>query len=284
MNSYTPRKYWSSLAENYRHEDQTGFSPILHPGAPLWFNRQIDSFQERAWLRALSLCELWEKASVLDVGCGTGRWLRRYSRLGYCAIGADGSLSMLHRALELETETPLVAAELQSLPFGDETFDCVSAITVIQHIPEAEQQKAIQEVVRVVRRGGYLILLEVIRDQALHVFSHRPAEWVERVRSCGLELISWFGEEFLLFDRMLTRAVSLAKNLFSGTKESRLPVLADVLKPRSKFSGLTKGMYWQARRLSVGLSVYVERLADRKFPADWATHAVLVFRKPAGRP
>jgi SAM-dependent methyltransferase len=284
MSSYTPRKYWTNLAENYGEDDRKGFSPILHPGAPQWFNLRIDNLQERAWLRALSLCRLREGASILDAGCGTGRWVRRYSRIGYSPVGLDGSLSMLRRAIELRTLTPLVGGELQSLPFRDQSFDCVSVITVIQHIPEPEQQRAIREAVRVTRQGGYLILLEIIRGRAAHVVSHRPVEWIEHVRACGPELISWFGQEFLLFDRMVTGAASLSKTVFFGARRGNLPVSAGNPETRSKFGQLVKRLYWGVRCISVSFSAWAEPLAGRICPPDWATHAAFVFRKPPEGP
>lgn len=281
MISYTPSRYWTELAESFSDQDRKGFSPVLHPGAPDWFNLTIDRLQERAWLRALSFCKLREGAAVLDLGCGTGRWLRRYPKRGYSAIGVDGSVSMLKRAVELKTLAPLLGARLQLLPFRDRSFDCVSAVTVIQHIPAHEQQRAIEEIVRVVRPGGYIVLLELIRGQALHVFSRRPSEWIQRVRSCGPELISWFGQEFLLLDRMVTSAVSLGKRVLFGFRTDSLPVHGDTVK-NNLTSGRSslKGLYWGARRFSVGVSAWVEPLAARICPQDWATHAAFVFRKP----
>jgi SAM-dependent methyltransferase len=283
MSGYSPRKYWANLAENYGNCDQMGFSPVLHPGAPAWFNRCIDGLQERAWLRALALCKLRASAFVLDVGCGTGRWVRRYSDLGYSPIGTDGSPSMLLRALELKTVTPLAAAQLQSLPFRDEVFDCVSAITVIQHIPESEQPAAIKEMVRVIRRGGCVVLLEVIRDRAAHVFPHKPLEWVARMRACGLELIDWFGEEFLILDRVITTAVSLGRRILPQSEKNGLPVPSETPKADSNLGGFAKRMYWQARRVSMSLSPWMEPLASRVCRPDWATHAAFVFRKPSER-
>lgn len=283
MTSYSPREYWTNLADSFGHEDRKGFSPILHPGTPQWFNLRIDSLQERAWLRALSSCRLREGATVLDVGCGTGRWVRRYSEKGYLPIGLDGSFAMLRRAIELHTSAALVGGELQRLPFHDRTFDCVSVVTVIQHIPELEQQRAIKEVVRVVRQGGYLILLEVIRGRAAHVVSHKPLEWIKHVRNCGLELISWFGQEFLLLDRVVTAAASLGKGTSARSRRDNPLLPPDVPKTKSKFGRSIRRLYWGARRISIGISAWIEPLAGRICPPDWATHAVFVFRKPPER-
>lgn len=282
MIPYTPSKYWTDLAGTYGKQDWKGFSPILHPGAPDWFNIQVDNLQERAWLRALSLCTLREGATVLDLGCGTGRWLRRYSQRGYSPIGVDGSLSMLRRAIELKTFTPLVGAQLQSLPFRDQTFDCVSVVTVIQHIPEGEQQRAIQEMVRVARCGGYIVLLELIRGQAAHVFSHGPVEWIRRVGLCGPELISWFGQEFLLLDRMVTGSVSIGRTLLRGTRTGDLPVPA-APQSNSRIGASVRRLYWGARRVSVGLSAWIEPFTAAVCPQNWATHAAFVFQKPCER-
>ena len=48
MNEYSPREYWTELAENYAGEDAKGLAPVLHPDAPQWFNRMIDGLQFRA--------------------------------------------------------------------------------------------------------------------------------------------------------------------------------------------------------------------------------------------
>jgi SAM-dependent methyltransferase len=284
MRFYSPQKYWANLADNYGRSDQMGFSPVLHPHAPAWFNRCVDSLQKRAWLRAIALCKQPKSASVLDVGCGTGRWVRRYSELGYSAVGSDGSFAMLRRASELRTVTPLAVGHLQSLPFRDEVFDCVSAITVIQHIPESEQSAAIKEMIRVLKCRGYVILLEVTRDRAAHVFPHRPSEWLASMQACGLELVDWFGEEFLLFDRVITTAVSFGRRIFSEGKENDLIRPGETLESGSHFGGFARRVYWQARRISMGLSAWTEPLADRVCPPDWATHATFVFRKRGERP
>lgn len=191
---------------------------------------------------------------------------------------------MLRRALELKTIRPLVAGELQSLPFDDETFDCVSAITVIQHIPESEQNAATKELVRMVKRGGYIVLLEVTRDRAAHVFPHAPGEWIARMRSCGLELIDRFGEEFLPFDRAFKAVISLGKKPFAQTQKHDRSVPCEIEKSKSDVRRVSRQVYWQARRIFMSLSVWTEPLASRICSPNWATHAVFVFRKPGEPP
>ena len=159
---YSPKEYWSNLADGSDSVDATGFEPILHPLAPAWFNQIIDNLQFRAVQRALTLAALPPGAHFLDVGCGTGRWVRRYGELGFSAVGVDATIGMLRMARCHDTRAPLATALAQSLPFPDAAFDCLSDITVVQHIPYGLQPKALQEMVRVLKPGGRMILMEVI--------------------------------------------------------------------------------------------------------------------------
>ena len=161
MSRYSPREYWTQLARDFAQDDATGFAPVLHPGTPAWFNEAIDGLQFRAWGRVVDHCNLGKGALLLDVGCGTGRWLRRCGQRGLSAVGVDQSLAMLHLARQRATFSPLFAGEIQNLPFLDESFDCVSGVTVVQHIPPERQEQALGEMVRVLRPEGYLILFEL---------------------------------------------------------------------------------------------------------------------------
>jgi SAM-dependent methyltransferase len=122
---YSPREYWTRLARDFARDDATGVAPVLHPGTPYWFNEAIDSLQIRAWGRVLDRCELGKRALLLDVGCGTGRWLRRCGQRELSTVGVDQSLATLHLPRQRATFSPLFAGEIQNLPVLDESFDCV---------------------------------------------------------------------------------------------------------------------------------------------------------------
>jgi hypothetical protein len=47
---YSPKDYWSNLAEGFESMDRSGFAPVLHPQAPSWLNEAIDALQFRACL------------------------------------------------------------------------------------------------------------------------------------------------------------------------------------------------------------------------------------------
>jgi SAM-dependent methyltransferase len=279
VSRYSPRDYWTQLAGDFARSDPKGFAPVLHPSAPYWFNEAIDHLQARAWDRALAYCKLGKNAQVLDVGCGTGRWLRRFGQRELSVVGIDQSLAMLRLARDRGTLSPLFAGEMQSLPFLDESFDCVSGITVVQHIPPAQQGQALKEMVRVLRTGGYLILFELIQGQGPHVFSRKPADWISQVSSLGPKLVLWFGQEFLLFDRPLVALLLSLRNLAGHGDSDALPGKSGEAGDRLGLHLWARRIYWALRKLSVITSVWMEPLAARICPKSCATHGVFVFQK-----
>src|SRR6266852_1652064 len=98
MEVYSFKQYWTQLTTDYGGVDENAFASILHPGAPNWFNELIDRLQKRAWHRALTYC-LSDGARTLDVGCDTGRWLRRWAERGLAPVGVDHCSAMLRLAL-----------------------------------------------------------------------------------------------------------------------------------------------------------------------------------------
>jgi 2-polyprenyl-3-methyl-5-hydroxy-6-metoxy-1,4-benzoquinol methylase len=114
---YSPKDYWAHLAKGFDSVDASGFAPILHPQAPEWFNQVIDNLQFRALRRALGIAAIPFGAKFLDVGCGTGRWLRRYRDLGFSPLGVDATIGMLRIARSHQTIAPLVTGLAYSLPF-----------------------------------------------------------------------------------------------------------------------------------------------------------------------
>ena len=273
---YSPKDYWTNLAKDYERVDTSALAPILHPQAPAWFNHAIDNLQFRALKRALSLAEISPGSRILDVGCGTGRWVRRFEELGFCPIGVDATCSMLSIARSHRTTAPLIVGLASSLPFSDAAFDGVTDITVVQHIPYKLQLKALQEMVRVLRPGGRMILLELIRGKGSHIFPRLPIEWIREAESCGAHLINCFGHEFFFLDRLFA---SVAHTFFGRSSSHEEPVQSPRPSSRSQEQSVSRRIYWQLRRLTVRLSASTEPIAEKICPLSMATHAFFVFSK-----
>ncbi len=100
--------------------------------------------------------------NILDVGSGAGqiaKHLLKYADPEARITCCDLSPEMLRRARNrLKSHLPShVAADLSSLPFADESFDCITCGYVLEHLPEA--RPGLAEMARVLRPGGRMLLL-----------------------------------------------------------------------------------------------------------------------------
>jgi SAM-dependent methyltransferase len=275
MSGYSLKEYWARVAEDFRSADPSGIAPVLHPGAPVWFNQLIDKQQFHALQRALALAKIPPAARFLDVGCGTGRWVRRYAQLGFRATGLDVTPGMLETAQQCGTTGPLIASEAHRLPFSDNAFDFVSDITVVQHIPSELQPIAIGEMIRVLKPRGHLLLFELIQGRGPHIFPRAPEDWIQQATSHGAMLLGWFGEEFLLPDRLFVR---LARSV-SGRNGAHHATGALPADPEPHSRSAMRRAYWRIRRITASASAWTDPLVEKICPARFATHGVFVFRK-----
>jgi SAM-dependent methyltransferase len=94
---------------------------------------------------------------VLDVGCGDARFTADAARRAR-TIGVDVSRRALGHARTLARGARFVACGAASLPFRSSSFDVVTLLDVIEHVPDADEWRVIAEARRVLRRGGQLVI------------------------------------------------------------------------------------------------------------------------------
>jgi SAM-dependent methyltransferase len=121
-------------------------------------------FQERLQnlLGLVGKIALPRQARVLEVGCGAGYATVALARLGYFVDAIDATQVMVdttrNRAMNsgLQSRVRSSLGDVRALPFPDETFGLVIAMGVLTWLPS--MGRAMQEMCRVLRPGGYLIL------------------------------------------------------------------------------------------------------------------------------
>jgi ubiquinone/menaquinone biosynthesis C-methylase UbiE len=94
----------------------------------------------------------------LDIGCGTGRWLRWAAQRGAEVAGADLSLEMLRKAATLA----VVQADATALPFLDDSADIVLSALTIGHIRPISA--VLDELARVAKPGASVIVTDFHPD------------------------------------------------------------------------------------------------------------------------
>ena len=108
-----------------------------------------------------SLLPSLEGAHVLDAGCGTGRWLRRFEQRGTASLlGVDPSSAMLKRASRtLLTATRLIRGVCTSLPAQDAACDLIVSSFVLAYMEEISTFAS--ECARVLKPGGFVLLSDM---------------------------------------------------------------------------------------------------------------------------
>jgi len=106
------------------------------------------------------------RGKVLEVGVGTGKNLPFYPP--ECEVtGIDFSPGMLNRAKkraeQLNLGVELLEMDAQHMEFPDDTFDTVVATCVFCSVPDPV--KGLEEIKRVCKPGGQVILLEHVRSE-----------------------------------------------------------------------------------------------------------------------
>lgn len=94
--------------------------------------------------------------SVLDVGCGNGRLVNLYEKIGLRYSGVDISAKLIERAQKNHPNSHFEVGSILDLSSQDGEFDVVSAIAVLQHIPRLLLDKAVAELASKVKPGGVL--------------------------------------------------------------------------------------------------------------------------------
>ena len=148
--------YWTQPATYDPLEFDTRFRPEL---LDLWLPHFVE------------LADLAAGQRVLDLGCGTGGFARALAqRLQAEVIGADVAAHLLRHAAAQSTHLPLrwVLGQAEALPLADQTVDRVLMSLVLHQI--ANRQQALQEVYRVLRPGGRVLVRTVAPEVALQAW------------------------------------------------------------------------------------------------------------------
>src|SRR6476469_5459327 len=83
--------------------------------------------QMRPWYElAIERTGLAPGQTVLDVGCGSGAFLRAAADHGAVAVGIDASEALLTIARERVPDADLAVGDLQHLPYADDASDAVT--------------------------------------------------------------------------------------------------------------------------------------------------------------
>ena len=93
---------------------------------------------------------------VLDIGCGSGAFVRLVADRGARAFGVDASESLIEIARSRTPEADLRAGEMQELPYDDDTFDLVTGFNSFFFADDIVA--ALREAGRVAKPGAPVVI------------------------------------------------------------------------------------------------------------------------------
>jgi ubiquinone/menaquinone biosynthesis C-methylase UbiE len=100
------------------------------------------------------------ESTLLDVGCGSGRFTDSLANLARCdAVGIDPTAELLRHAPQA-AHTRFAQSIAGALPFRDASFDVVWCCLVLGALETADLDVACREIERVLRVGGVLALTD----------------------------------------------------------------------------------------------------------------------------
>lgn len=141
----------------YRGENETQ-EYFLNEYLPLHRNNWQNSVAERRAHLAMigRFTSLPSHPRLLDVGCALGLMLREAKSAGWEATGVETSQFAADYAAE-QTGCPVYCGTLQQAHFDADSFDVITLMDVIEHVPEPCE--LINEAYRVLCPGGVIFLV-----------------------------------------------------------------------------------------------------------------------------
>lgn len=199
--SYDPAEYWSE-----RLRDGSGLRQTGHWLYSERYNRWLYRAKRRALRRALG--DLHPPLHALDVGSGTGWVVEQLLSWGATVDGSDIAEPALHELRERHAGVTFFQLAIgdDPVPRPDGVYELITAFDVMYHVVEdAQWRAAVDELARVLRRGGRLIVTDGFgsrdRHDARHVKFRSMARWHQAAAAAGLRphasgpLYRWLSRE-----------------------------------------------------------------------------------------
>ena len=113
--------------------------------------------------RALELANPYPGQRILDVGCGRGEIVLQSALRGADAVGIDYAQAAMEIARKPLIEAAdgrgaLARMDATSLAFRPETFDAALMLDFVEHVPQAQLERAFEQLHRALKPGGRLII------------------------------------------------------------------------------------------------------------------------------
>ena len=207
------------MSEGFDHYKDTYSEEVAHS---IGFIRQSHDFFTRS--KALHLVRLVQRhlgdassLSILDVGCGPGATDALIAPRFRSVHGVDVAAGIIDKAAEMNPGVDYHAYDGSTLPFEENSVDVSFAICVLHHVEPPARQRFVDEMQRVTRPGGLVV-----------IFEHNPWNPLTRLAVARCE----FDEDVVLLNRRGVQKMMAESGL--GLVEGRYILFLPWLMPVSQ--------------------------------------------------
>lgn len=185
---------------------------FLHPRKPaVVFGFDSIFFRINAWFRFGRVLSLIRKyliyGKMLDVGCGIGYSVKRFSSAGLDSVGCDISKWATRETKKMVPNTDIIRTDTHFLPFKSGTFDIVTSFETFEHcinLPEV-----LKEIKRVTKPNG-LVIASVPTTDLNNTYTDKTHVWHLSLDQWLKKLSEYFQfkevEYFMKFMRYIDKA------------------------------------------------------------------------------
>lgn len=150
--------------------------------------------------------------TIVDVGCGTGRLLRKVGARWPDAqlVGVDPAEGMVEVARQMTPGAKFHVATAESLPLPDASVDIVFSSVSFHHW--SDQPAGLREIGRVLRRGGYLCIADMMLPAFWAKLAHSRAKSPTTFRGVVTETEFQISSQRSLFGRFVFVILGVTQN------------------------------------------------------------------------
>jgi ubiquinone/menaquinone biosynthesis C-methylase UbiE len=160
-------RYCGALVARLKAEQKPEIREFNLRAASYENSRKQSIIFDRVQKAVLELTEKDEPKAILDIGCGTGRLLRKAQQRWPEAeiIGVDPAENMIEQAKQLFPQGKFYVAMAESLPLPDKSVDI--AFSTLSYHHWLNQDQAVAEINRVLRSDGKFLLADIVMPRGL---------------------------------------------------------------------------------------------------------------------